>query len=53
MKYRVYNEKNYSERLGYHLATYFRTKKEAVAYAAEIGGNVRIERKCCDTWVAC
>jgi hypothetical protein len=53
MKYRVYNEKNYSERLGYHLATYFRTKKEAVAYAAEIGGNVHIERKCCDTWVAC
>ena len=53
MKYRVYNEKNYSERLGYHLATYFRTKKEAVAHAEQIGGNAVIERKVGSTWVKC
>ena len=52
MKYRVYNEKNYSERMGGYFYTYFRTKKEAVAYAEEIG-NATIERKVCTTWVAC
>ena len=33
MKYRVYNEQNYSERMGGYFYTYFRTKKEAVAHA--------------------
>lgn len=53
MKYRVYNEKNYSERMGCYLATYFRTKREAVAFAQTLGGDVHVERKVCDTWVAC
>ena len=50
MKYRVYNEKNYSATLNQYFPTYFRTKKEAVAYAEQIG-NATIERKCADTWV--
>jgi hypothetical protein len=53
MKYRVYNEKNYSERMGCYLATYFRTKREAVTFAQALGGDVHVERKVCDTWVAC
>ena len=53
MKYRVYNEENYSERLGYYLPTYFKTKREAVAYAEKIGGNAVIERKGVSTWTAC
>ena len=51
MKYRVYNEQNYSERLGCYLPTYFRTKKEAIAHAEKIG-NATIERKICSEWVA-
>lgn len=53
MKYRVYNEDNYSPRLGYHLATYFRTKREAKVHAERIGKNAVIERKVVNTWVAC
>lgn len=53
MKYRVYNETNYSERLGYYLPTYFKTKREAIAHAEKIGGNAVIERKCVTSWVAC
>ncbi len=53
MKYRVYNEKNYSERMGCYLATYFRTKREAVAFAQTLGGDAHVERKVCDTWVTC
>ena len=52
MKYRVYNEQNYSERMGGYFYTYFRTKKEAKAYA-EMIGNATIERKVCTSWVAC
>jgi hypothetical protein len=51
MKYRVYNEKNYSERMGCYLPTYFRTKREAIAHAEKIG-NATIERKICSEWVA-
>lgn len=52
MKYRVYNEQNYSKHMGTYLATYFRTKREAIAHAEKIG-NATIERKVCDTWVVC
>ena len=52
MEYRVYNEQNYSERMGGYFYTYFRTKKEAMAHAEKIG-NATIERKVCTTWVAC
>ena len=52
MKYRVYNENNYSERMGGYFCTYFRTKKEAKAYAEKIG-NATIERKVCTSWVVC
>lgn len=50
MKYRVHNEKNWSDRMGAYFNTYFKTKKEAIAYAEQIG-NATIERKCADTWV--
>jgi hypothetical protein len=53
MNYRTYNEKNICKRTGIIFATYFRTKKEAVAYAKEIGGNAVVERKMVTTWVAC
>ena len=52
MRYRVYNETNYSERLGYYFCAYFRTKKEAIAHAEKIG-NATIERKVVNTWVKC
>ena len=52
MKYRAYNEQNICERTGIIFATYFRTKKEAVAHAEKIGGNAKVERKIGDTWVA-
>ena len=53
MKYRVYNEKNISQYDGAIFATYFKTKKEAVAYANQIGGDVKIERKLVSCWVPC
>lgn len=52
MKYRVYNESNWDERMGMYFCTYFKTKKEAVAYAEKIG-NATIERKIVSSWVAC
>ena len=52
MKYRVYNEQNYSKRMGTYLATYFRTKREAIAHAEKIG-NATIERKNGNVWIAC
>ena len=52
MKYRVYNEKNYSATLNQYFPTYFRTKKEAVAYAEEIG-NATIQKKVAYSWVNC
>lgn len=53
MNYRAYNEQNYSERMGCYLATYFKTKKEAIAHAEKIGGNAVVERKVGSIWVAC
>ena len=51
MRYRVYNEKNIGN--GIIFATYFRTKKEAKAFAETLGGEVKMERKVCTSWVAC
>lgn len=51
MKYRVHNEKNISNVFVFH--TYFKTKKEATAYAKEIGGKAIIERKVASNWVCC
>lgn len=53
MKYKAYNEQNICKRTGITFATYFRTKREAVAHAQKIGGNARVERKVCDTWIPC
>lgn len=53
MKYRVYTEDNYSARLGYYLPTYFKTKKEAQAYANTLTKPATIERKLVNTWVKC
>ena len=53
MKYRAYNEKNICQRTGIIFATYFRTKKEAKAFAETLGGEVKIERKVCTNWIAC
>jgi hypothetical protein len=52
MNYRVYNEQNIDKRTGITFATYFRTKKEAKAFAQTIN-NAIIERKVCTSWVAC
>ena len=53
MKYRAYNETNWSERMGFYLATYFRTKREAVAHASAIGGDAKVERKVGSNWYPC
>lgn len=54
MRYRVHNDISWSERLGCYFDHYFRTKKEAIAYAETIGHNPVIERKItCDVWVRC
>ncbi len=52
MKYRVYNENNWSARMGQYFPHYFKTKREAMAYAEKIG-NATIERKLVDIWVKC
>ena len=51
MKYRVHNEQNISSN-GWVFHTYFKTKREAVAYAEEIG-NAIIERKIGGNWFCC
>ena len=52
MKYRVYNEKNYSERMGTYLAHYTKTKREAIEYGETVlGGNYTIEKKIASNWV--
>ena len=51
MKYRVHNENNVSAIYTFH--TYFKTKREAVAYANEIGENAIIERKIGSGWFSC
>lgn len=53
MKYRVYTEDNYSARLGCYLPTYFKTKKEAQAYAKTLTKPATIERKLVNSWVKC
>jgi hypothetical protein len=53
MNYRTYNESNICKRTNMIFATYFRTKKEAKAYAEKIGGNYTIERKIGGNWVKC
>lgn len=53
MKYRVYTKTNISERTGNIFATYFRTKREAIAYAATLKEPATIERKIVTSWVAC
>ena len=53
MKYRVYNEQNWCERTKQYFSTYFKTKREAVAYAEKIGHNAVVERQVVKgTWVA-
>ena len=47
MNYRVYNEKNWSERMGTYFHTYFKTKREAWLTLKEIGGNA-VEKKGCN-----
>lgn len=42
--YRVYNEQNWSEVCNHYLATYFRTKKEAVEFAKTLKDAV-LERR--------
>lgn len=51
MRYRVYNQQNYSERLKQYFPTYFRTKKEALKYAMTLSGQVYIQRKVGTVWV--
>jgi hypothetical protein len=50
MKFRFHNEKNISKTYTFH--TYFKTKKEAVAYASQMGGGI-IERKIGGAWFEC
>ena len=52
MKYRAYNEQNICKRTGIIFATYFRTKREAVAFAEQLGGDAVVERKIGSSWVA-
>lgn len=53
MKYRVYTQKNICERTGIIFATYFKTKREAVAYANTLTDQAFIERKLVYSWVSC
>lgn len=50
MKYRVYNESNYSTIARQYFPTYFKTKKSAMEYASTIS-NAIVERKICSEWV--
>ena len=53
MKFRVYNEQNICGRTNRAYPTYFKTKKEAVAHAEKIGGNVVVEKKIGGNWFGC
>ena len=53
MKYRVYTQKNICRRTGMIYATYFKTKKEAIAYADTLTEPAKIERKVVTSWVSC
>lgn len=48
MNWRTYNESNICPRTGIIFATYFRTKREAVAYCKLHGGVV--EKRVVSTW---
>lgn len=50
MNYRVYNETNWSAYANRYFPRYFKTKKEAMAYAQTIS-NPTVERKLVETWV--
>ena len=49
MKFRVYNDVNIDKRTGNKFPTYFKTKKEAVAYSETIE-NATIEKKIGLNW---
>ena len=48
--WRVYNEKNYSEIAKRYIQKFFRTKKEALAYASTIENPI-VEKKVGNIWV--
>lgn len=39
--------------MGMYFNTYFRTKKEAMEYAQQLGNGAVVERKVVETWVVC
>ena len=49
MKFRVYNDKNINNTINKKFPTYFKTKKEAIAYGEKIG-NATIEKKIGGDW---
>ena len=51
MKFRVYNKENIAK--AYLFPTYFKTKKEALAYAKKFGDNAIVERKIGGGWFEC
>jgi hypothetical protein len=51
MKFRVYNKENITK--AYLFPTYFKTKKEAVAYAEKLGDKAVLERKIGGNWFGC
>ena len=58
MKYRVYTNKNISTSPAFIFATYFKTKREAVAHAEMLKNDstvteIHLERKVATSWVSC
>ena len=51
MKFRVYNKENITK--AYLFPTYFKTEKEAIAYAKTLGNKAIIERKIGGNWFEC
>jgi len=52
MKFRVYNKNNLT--MGGNLfPTYFKTKKEAIAYAQKMGTNAVLQKKIAYNWYDC
>ena len=51
MKFRVYNKDNITK--AYLFPTYFKTKKEAVAFAETLGDKAVLERKIGGNWFGC
>ena len=52
MKFRVHNNTNIAEN-GWIFHTYFKTKREALAFAEQIGNNAVIEKKIGCNWFGC